>query len=45
MKRKVTSVNVRSFNPTANLIFNIVIAIFAISCGSVFLCYYDFIDK
>ena len=31
-KKKVTSVNVRSFNPTANLIFNIVIAIFAISC-------------
>ncbi|MGG5333204.1 carbohydrate ABC transporter permease [Enterococcus sp. AZ163] len=31
-KRKVNKVEVRSFNPTVNLIFNIVIALFAISC-------------
>ncbi|MGM0216270.1 carbohydrate ABC transporter permease [Enterococcus sp. AZ109] len=31
-KKKVNKVEVRSFNPTVNLIFNIVIALFAISC-------------
>lgn len=31
-KEKVTKVEIRSFSPTANLIFNIVIALFAISC-------------
>lgn len=31
-KKKVNKVEVRSFNTTANLIFNIVLAIFAISC-------------
>ncbi|MGX7031047.1 carbohydrate ABC transporter permease [Vagococcus zengguangii] len=31
-KEKISSVNVRSFNTTANTIFNIVIALFAISC-------------
>lgn len=31
-KKKITNVSVRSFNPTVNVIFNIVIAIFALSC-------------
>ncbi len=31
-KKKVKKVEVRSFNPTVNLIFNVVIALFAISC-------------
>ncbi|MGX7352409.1 ABC transporter permease [Enterococcus canis] len=31
-KKKVSTVKIRSFNPTANLIFNILIALFAISC-------------
>ncbi len=31
MKKKVTKVEIRSFNPTVNLIFNIVIGLFAIS--------------
>lgn len=32
MKKKVAKVEVRSFNPTVNLIFNIVLALFAFSC-------------
>ncbi|MGK4107726.1 carbohydrate ABC transporter permease [Enterococcus cecorum] len=31
-KEKVTKVEIRNFNPTANLIFNIIIALFALSC-------------
>lgn len=31
-KKKVYNVKVRSFNPTANLIFNVLIALFALSC-------------
>lgn len=31
-KKKVKKVEIRSFNPTVNLIFNVVIALFAISC-------------
>ena len=31
-KEKVTKVEIRNFNPTANLIFNIIIALFAFSC-------------
>lgn len=31
-KKKVNKVEVRSFNPTVNLIFNVLIALFAISC-------------
>lgn len=31
-KKKINQVQIRSFNPTVNLIFNIVIALFAISC-------------
>ncbi|MEO1772074.1 MULTISPECIES: carbohydrate ABC transporter permease [Enterococcus] len=31
-KKKVNKVEVRSFNPTVNLIFNVVIALFAVSC-------------
>ncbi|MHC5248768.1 carbohydrate ABC transporter permease [Enterococcus sp. LJL120] len=31
-KKKINKVEIRSFNPTANVIFNIVIALFAISC-------------
>ncbi|EGC69471.1 ABC transporter, permease protein [Enterococcus casseliflavus ATCC 12755] len=37
MKKKVTKVEIRSFNPTVNLIFNIVIGLFAISCVLPFL--------
>jgi len=37
MKKKVTKVEIRTFNPTVNLIFNIVIALFAISCVIPFL--------
>jgi len=37
MKKKVTKVEIRTFNPTVNLIFNIVIAMFAISCVIPFL--------
>ena len=31
-KKKINKVEIRSFNPTVNLIFNIVMALFAISC-------------
>lgn len=31
-KEKVTKVEIRNFNPTANLIINIIIALFALSC-------------
>ncbi|MCD5002046.1 carbohydrate ABC transporter permease [Enterococcus saccharolyticus] len=31
-KKKVNKVQVRSFNPTVNFIFNVIIAIFALSC-------------
>ena len=31
-KEKVSKVEIRSFSPTVNIIFNIVIALFAISC-------------
>lgn len=31
-KEKVAKVEIRNFNPTANLIFNIIIALFALSC-------------
>ncbi|MCJ0592145.1 carbohydrate ABC transporter permease [Enterococcus cecorum] len=31
-KEKVSKVEIRNFNPTANLIFNIIIALFALSC-------------
>ncbi|CAI3448855.1 carbohydrate ABC transporter permease [Enterococcus cecorum] len=31
-KEKVIKVEIRNFNPTANLIFNIIIALFALSC-------------
>ncbi|EQC80109.1 Multiple sugar ABC transporter,membrane-spanningpermease protein MsmG [Enterococcus sp. HSIEG1] len=37
MKKKVAKVEVRSFNPTVNLIFNIVLALFAFSCVLPFL--------
>ena len=37
MKKKVAKVEVHSFNPTVNLIFNIVLALFAFSCVLPFL--------